>query len=151
MTGLVTLVVRLWRIIVGGLMLAVVVLTVSQVFARYVLNSSIIWAEEANRLLYVWVILLAAAGADHMRIGLIADKPRLRPALARLGVIAGVAALGLVVWGGWTMHAVFGSDRYLTLGISKSWYFWAAILGGSFWAVVLVWRSLTPPREEPGV
>ncbi|WP_299739919.1 TRAP transporter small permease subunit [uncultured Roseobacter sp.] len=147
MAGLVNLVVRLWRITVGGLMLAVVVLTVSQVFARYVLNSSIIWAEEANRLLYVWVILLAAIGADHMRIGLVADKPRLRPVLAQVGVIAGVAALGLVVWGGWTMNAVFGSDRYVTLGLSKAWYFWAAIAGGAAWAVVLLWRSFLPEKE----
>ncbi|NIA72070.1 TRAP transporter small permease subunit [Pelagibius litoralis] len=129
-------------------MLAVVVLTVSQVFARYVLNSSIIWAEEANRLLYVWVILLAAVGADHMRIGLIADKPRLRPVLAQFGVIAGIAALGLVVWGGWTLNAVFSSDRYVTLGLSKSWYFSAALIAGVAWAIVLIWRNFSL-QEDP--
>lgn len=138
---------RLWRIAVGGLMLVVVLLTLSQVFARYVLNSSIIWAEEANRFLYVWVILLAAVGADHMRIGLIADQERFRKWLTPLALIAGILALGLVAWGGWTLRQTFVHDRYVTLGLSKGWYFLAAVVGGALWAIVLVWRSLEPKKD----
>lgn len=149
MNAIKTHAVRLWRIAVGALMLAVVLLTLGQVFARYVLNSSIIWAEEANRFIYVWVILLAAVGADHMRIGLIADKERLRRALGLFGLVAGLTALCLLVWGGWTLRQTFTFDRYVTLGLSKGWYFLAAVVGGTLWAIALVWRSFQPEDDRP--
>lgn len=131
----------LWRITAGGLLLAVVLITLAQVFARYVLNSSIVWSEELNRLLYVWAILVAAAGAEHMRIGLIADRPRLFRPLAVVGAAAGLGALALIAWGGFQLFNRFGLDRYTTLDLSKSWYFAAAIVGAGLWAVALVWRA----------
>jgi len=145
-----TIVVRLWRITVGGLLLAVTALTVTQVVARYGFNSSLTWSEELNRLLYVWMILLAAAGADHMRIGLIADRPRFSVPFRWFGAIAAAAALVLLVWGGWRLQAMFAFDRYTTLDLSKSWYFAAAIAGGSLWLVASLFaaaRGKTVPED----
>lgn len=49
------------RIIVGGLFGAIVVLTIAQVFFRFVLDSPLIWSEELSRLFLVWVTFLGAA------------------------------------------------------------------------------------------
>jgi len=49
------------RIIVGVMFLAIVVLTLAQVFARYVLDSPLLWSEELARLLLVWVVFLGSA------------------------------------------------------------------------------------------
>ena len=49
------------RIIVGLMFLVIVVLTLAQVFARYVLDSPLLWSEELVRLLLVWVVFLGSA------------------------------------------------------------------------------------------
>ena len=136
-----TLPTRLWRVATGGLMLAVTLITLAQVFSRYVLNSSLVWGEELTRLLYVWLLLLAAAGAQHMRIGLIADSPRFKKPFARFGAVCGALTLGLVIWGGWKLQAMFAFDRYTTLDLSKTWYFAAAIVGGALWSIAMLYRA----------
>lgn len=77
-----------------------------------------------------------------MRIGLLADRPRCFVPLGWLAVFIGAATLGFLVWGGWQLQAMFAFDRYTTLGLSKIWYFAAAIVGCAIWALALVWRGL---------
>ncbi|WP_108660202.1 TRAP transporter small permease [Acuticoccus kandeliae] len=133
----------------GGLLLAVTVLAVVQVFARYVLNDSIVWGEEMIRLLYVWLVLVAATAAPHMRIGLLADAATgvLGFVLASVRVAIMIALLLLLVRGALTLNASFGGDRYVTLGITKSWYWSGAIVCGILWIVLLV-TGLLSRREE---
>jgi TRAP-type C4-dicarboxylate transport system permease small subunit len=52
---------RLMRFLAGTSMLAIVVIMVVQVFARYVLNASLIWAEELCRYILVWRPISAAS------------------------------------------------------------------------------------------
>jgi len=47
--------------IVGILLGAVFVLLVSQVYFRYVMNSSLSWSEEAARYLTIWIVFLGVA------------------------------------------------------------------------------------------
>ena len=120
----------------GALLLAAVTLLgIAQVVARYGFNSSLVWSEEAIRLLYVWLVLVAAASAPHMRIGLVADRLS-GPAAAALGVartMVMLALLALLVHGALTLNASFGSDRYVALGLSKSWYWTGAVVGALLW------------------
>lgn len=141
MNRLINIATRLWRVVTGGLMLAITLITLAQVFSRYILNTSLIWSEELNRLLYVWLLMLAAAGAQHMRIGLIADTPRFKSAFDRIAAIFGALTLGLVIYGGWKLQAMFAFDRYTTLDLSKTWYFAAAVVGGAIWAVAMLYRA----------
>lgn len=100
---------RLSRLVRGfaclGL-LAMSVIIVWQVFARYVLNASPAWAEQAALLLMIWYVLLATAAgvreAFHIRIAAFADA--LVPRARRLVVICAhlvVAGFGLamLLWG----------------------------------------------------
>ena len=121
----------------SALLLAVVVcLGIAQVASRYLLGSSIIWSEEAIRLLYVWMILVAAANAQHMQITFLDDYlgPRTTVLVQALRTAIVLAALALLVWGAWKLNASFGRDRYVALGISKSWYWMAGVVGGLLWA-----------------
>lgn len=137
---------RLWRIAIALLLFGVVALTISQVFARYVLNDSIVWAEEATRLLYVWMIMIAAIGSSHMRIGLIDDSERFKWFFSSISLIGALVALGLIGWGGWKLATLFSFDRYVTLDLSKSWYFAAAIVGAILWMIVMMWRYIARIR-----
>ena len=53
------------RIFAGTSMLAIVVIMIVQVFARYVLNASLIWAEELCRYILVWQSFLLIGIAYH--------------------------------------------------------------------------------------
>lgn len=141
---------RIFHTVSGGLLLAVVVLTLAQVAARYVFNFSLVWSGELNRLLYVWMILVAAIGASHMRIGLIAD--RLEGMVGRVVrafvTLIGCSVLGLVVYGGWRLQTMFALDRYIGLDLSKRYYFLAAVVAGSLWGLTLIWRTIRN-QDEP--
>ena len=131
------------------LLAAVTVLGIAQVVARYGFNASLVWSEEAIRLLYVWLVLVAAAGAPHMRIGLIADRLR-GPAATALGLLrtlATLAILALLVRGALTLNASFGSDRYVTLALSRFWYWTGAVVGNLLWMGTTV-TDLLARRDE---
>ena len=53
------------RLLAGTSMLAIVVIMVVQVFARYVLNASLIWAEELCRYILIWQSFLLIGIAYH--------------------------------------------------------------------------------------
>ena len=129
------------------LLAAVTTLGIAQVVARYAFNASLVWSEEAIRLLYVWLVLVAAASAPHMRIGLVADRLR-GPAALVLGAartLVMLALLGLLVHGALTLNASFGADRYVTLGLSKSWYWTGAVVGALLWMGTIVTGLLAGP------
>lgn len=77
-----------------------------QVFARYVLNASPSWAEQAALLLMIWYVLFAAAAGVreqfHIRISAFAGKlpEQLQRATAVMAhAIVGVFGLAMLKWG----------------------------------------------------
>lgn len=77
-----------------------------QVFARYVLNESPAWAEQAALLLMIWYVMLAAAAGVregfHIRIGLLENalQPRGRRLIKTLSnTIVAVFGLAMIIWG----------------------------------------------------
>lgn len=130
------------------LLAAVTALGVAQVVARYGFNASLVWSEEAIRLLYVWLVLVGAAGASHMRIGLLADRARgpAATALSLMRTLVTLALLALLVHGALTLNDRFGSDRYVTLGLTRSWYWTGAVVGALLWMGTVVTGLLAGRR-----
>ena len=122
------------------LLAAVTILGIAQVIARYVFNASLVWSEELIRLLYVWLVLVAATTAPHMRVGLVADAATgwLGAGLRVFRTLVVVALLVVLIQGALTLNASLGSDRYVTLGITKSWYWSGTIVCGVLWIVTLL-------------
>jgi TRAP-type C4-dicarboxylate transport system permease small subunit len=87
-------------------LLAMSVIIAWQVFARYALNASPAWAEQAALLLMIWYVLFAAAAGVregfHIRIAafvdLLAPGPR-RLVLIAAHLLVGAFGLAMVVWG----------------------------------------------------
>ena len=92
---------HLIEIPVALLVLAEVVILFSGIFARYVLNTPLIWSDELASLLFLWLAMLGAAVAfrrgEHMRMTALVSKasPRTR---AFLEVFAVTAALAFLVF-----------------------------------------------------
>ncbi len=151
--------------VVGGVALVVLLaVTVAEVFWRYVLNDSLLWAEDISTMSLTVVVAAAVAyGAregSHVCVNLIArfagrGVTRITDAVARLlGVaVAGVAAYALFVHGscGLPCGAVTGSVSiphtpfYYVLGGSLAAY--GLLLASQLLLGLAVWNAEDP--NEP--
>lgn len=84
---------RSLEITLGFLVLGVVFCVVANVFGRFVLNYSYVWAEELSRLLFVWLVLLGAGlgslNNEHVAVTFFKDlaPPPIRRAFGFLSVL----------------------------------------------------------------
>ena len=118
-----------------GLLIMTAIIAI-QVFARYVLNASPAWAEQAALLLMIWYVFIAAAAGVregfHIRIAVFADN---LPGRVRHVVL--IAAHLVVVTFGIAM-AIFGVELARetwqhvipTLGISRGYAYVPIALSG---------------------
>ena len=123
-----------WFASIGLLIMTAII--AMQVFARYVLNDSPAWAEQAALLLMIWYVFIAAAAGVregfHIRIAIVADS---LPPKVRHPVIL-IAHLVVVAFG--ISMAVFGVEltqetwRHVipTLGISRGYAYLPIALSG---------------------
>ena len=131
---------------VAAILLAMVsLLVVAQVLVRYVFSGSLVWSEELTRLLFVWMVMIAAARAEPMRITLLVDlfPRRVRALVHFLGELLVFALTLLLAYGAWGMIDLTEFDTYTALGISVRWLYSALLVGSALWllgSVVLLRR-----------
>ena len=140
-----TLIARLARLpdIVAAALLAVVTLLITaQVLVRYALGGSLVWSEELTRLLFVWLVLIAAATAPPMQVNLFVDRlsPRLAALIRLLSELLVLALTLVLVYGAWGMMDLTQFDTYTALEISVRWLYLALFLGGGLWVMGSVAR-----------
>lgn len=89
------------------LLAGMVIVTFTQVVARYVFNSGAIWALELTTFLFAWLVILGISYGIrvHSHIGVDALVKLFPPAgqkgFGLLAVLAGVAYAGLLLYGAW--------------------------------------------------
>jgi TRAP-type C4-dicarboxylate transport system permease small subunit len=120
----------------------------AQVFWRYVLGSSLFWAEPASVMLMGWFIFLGAAvgvkEGYHLSfdVGLMVVPESWRPWFHSLSDLV-VAAFGFgMAWFGWQLAAKAASGFIPGLGISRIWDFAPVIGGGVLLVLFSVERIL---------
>ncbi len=129
-----------------------------QVFARYVLNASPAWAEQAALLLMIWYVMFAAAAGVregfHIRIGVFesALPPVAQKWVRTAGhVFVGLFGLSMVAWGTELTLATWAHD-IPTLGLPRGVAYvpmplsGALIVAFSVEHVIALWRG----HEVPG-
>lgn len=123
-----------WFAGIGLLVMTAII--AAQVFARYVLNNSPAWAEQAALLLMIWYVFIAAAAGVregfHIRIAVFADSlpQKLRHFVLLVGHIV-VVAFGIAM-------AYFGVELSMatwqhvipTLGISRGYAYIPIAISG---------------------
>ena len=148
-----TLLLRLPDTLAAVLLFVITVLITAQVLVRYAFGGSLVWSEELTRLLFVWMVLVAAVTAPRMQVDFLVDllPPRLR-ALQRILVEFVVMGLTIIlIQGAWGMMDLRQFDIYIALGISVSWVYLSLFLAGFAWllrslaTVVAQWRVLSDP------
>ena len=116
---------------------ALMVFTVTAaVFARYVLNDSIVWAEELARYLFVWVSFLGGGlgvgtnihvGVDSL-VELFAKRPRLVVQIVMELMIVGFTCA--LIWAGTEFTAFGMKSDALLLPIPMGYVYLAVPVGG---------------------
>jgi TRAP-type C4-dicarboxylate transport system permease small subunit len=133
--GLVRRINRLTEIVVIIQFAVMVAVVVAAVFARYVLNDSIVWAEELARYLFVWVSFLGGGlgvGTNiHVGVDSFVDRMPPRPKLVvqistELMIVVFTAVL---IWVGAQFTAFGMNSRALLLPISVGYVYLAAPVG----------------------
>lgn len=143
-----------WTIVV---LVAVMVAVVSaQVFMRYALNSSIGWADEVSRLMFVWSIFLAIPLGIKLgvHIGIemfVSPLPaRFRDVLARAMALVSAAIMALVCYEAAVISWEQWDELMASVDASAAWFLVALVLGGAHSALHLLWIALAgpPPVDE---
>ena len=117
-----------------GLFAAMFIVFLVQITARFGFNRPLPWTDELAVILYVWVILWAAAlmvpAREHVVFDLLynACSPRVRRAMRLLGslMIGGLAAWGLP--GAWDYVNFMAREGTPVLGWSFRWVFMPFVL-----------------------
>lgn len=131
----------------GGLFLTLFIVFVIQVTARFGFNKPLAWTDEAAVILYIWVILWAAAFVvperEHVVFDLVWNSVgrRARQAMQIVGnlLIGGLALYGMPA--SWDYVHFMAREGTPVLGVSFMWVFFpfvlllAALVVRSGWAI----------------
>lgn len=136
-----------------ALVLMTLIITV-QVFGRYVLNASPVWAEQAALLILIWCVFIAAAAGIregfHIRIAAVVDRlpNRLRgPTNLASNTVVAFFGVAMIVFGvelaSATWHHVIP-----TLGIPRGFAYIPISVSGVLITLFSIERQFAPPRAE---
>lgn len=134
------------------LLVVVLALTTSQIVFRYVLGISMPWTEELTRLLFVWLVLIAASRTSHMTIDLVpnAIAPGRKRRVLEIGTtVVGILTLLVLIYYAFGLLEIVAYDRYTALGISVQYLYWAVIVGSVFWILTSVADLFVDRPSEP--
>lgn len=133
----------------------VCLLNFAQVFGRYMMGSSLSWAEELMRYSMVWVMMLGGTAAiyrgDHMAVDSLAGLPAGRNRHLIRSVLFGIAGAFcvLLVWYGWPAALANAQQSAAASGISMILPYLAIPIGATLMLVqiVLCWIVGFRPTE----
>lgn len=157
MTGVVTRFLRLLDLTAASavvMCMAVMVVVVSaQVFMRYVLNSSLDWADEISRLAFVSAVFMAIPlglreGA-HIGISILTQylPARQQDLLRRLLCLVAAVMLAIVFHKAALVAILTSSERLGTIRVTSSVFFIPIIIGIFHSLVHMIWLALGPAPD----
>ena len=139
------------NVIGGGLFLTLFIVFVIQITARFFFNKPMAWTDEAAVILYVWVILWAAAVVvperEHVVFDLVWNSVSYRGRQA-MAIVGNLLVGGLALWGipgCWDYVHFMAREGTPVLGLSFMWVFLpfvfllAALAIRSAWAI---WNAI---------
>lgn len=138
--------------------LVVVVVTV-EVFFRYVLSSSIFFANELARLMFVWGIFLgfplALSRGRHVGIQLVdaVVSPRIGRQVIRIGALLGAGLLGFMAWKTVDVMLFNWDQRMNTMPVTAGLFYVPIVTGlavGSLYLLVLAAHGVRALVDDGG-
>jgi TRAP-type transport system small permease protein len=154
---------KLWRAYVGAIetfclagITTIMIVSAMQVFARYVLHSSLFWSEELMRYAMLWVVA-AGAGISFSRgqflgMRMLVDQlpPMWRRAADIISAVLMLIFLGFVLWFGFKLSWGTRLQTAVALNISMFWIHVSVVAGAALLALHVAMNELLGlGREVP--
>jgi TRAP-type transport system small permease protein len=146
---------------VGAVVIAIMALMVAivtaQVFFRYMLNSSIDWAEEVSRLCFVWTIFLsiplALARGGHIVMELVLNRigPARRNILYRSMSVLSVGLMALVAYDAMKLTIENWDEEIPAIGLSGGLFFLPVAIGAAHSILHLIDIALSGEPRRRGI
>jgi TRAP-type transport system small permease protein len=139
--------------ITGAMLLVIVLLTITQVFSRYVINSPLTWTDEVCQLLLVWAAFLGSAVGvkrdSHLKIDF--GKTVLPASVRRLSILFVNAlvlavALSMIIYG-WEFYMKTGNDNSTSLGFSRNLFYLPIPVSGVLMTLSLIPATIRAIRD----
>lgn len=120
------------KVVIGGSMAAIVLITLAAVWWRYVLNAPLSWIEQVSNMLFIWITFIGAAILYRQQLHIAVDLfVGMLPARFKTGVYWLIELLNLTF-----IVVLFVSSLKLTidvlpnttgaLDITPAWYYFSA-------------------------
>jgi TRAP-type C4-dicarboxylate transport system permease small subunit len=143
------------RFIVGGSILAIVIITVVAVWYRYVLNAPLAWTEQVSRILFVWSVFAGAAVLYRSVLHIIIDMFVLMLPAGGQRVLFWINHAMMFLVG--VMMLVYGlqitmgtwSQTFGALEISPASFYAAGPYCGALILAFWLEKTLDPARRDP--
>ncbi|MCK6211483.1 TRAP transporter large permease subunit [Georgenia sp. EYE_87] len=137
------------------LLIAMVTLSIVQVFMRYVLGAPLAWPEEMSRWAFLWLVMLGCVTVtrtgSHIRMSMFVHllPVRARPYTDLLGIALSAASLALI---GYLGIGLLGETTGLSIsgGVSYRWLY-LALPVGAFLSLLNLLRSDVARVRRPAV
>lgn len=146
---------RLGRIIVGGSLAGIVVITCMAVWYRYVLDAPLSWTEQVSRILFVWSVFVGAAVLYRLMLHIAIDMfalmlpARARTVLFWINQSLILATAILMLWFGLEISIGTLDQTFGALEISPATFYFAAPACGAL--IILFWieKVVDPSKRDP--
>jgi len=143
-----------FRVISGILFVAIVALTILQVFCRFVLGSPLIWSEEVVRLFLVWLTFLGAAvlcwDGKHLNVDVLFIKihPRARQWVRVFNRTVALGFLGILVYYSIPLVMIDHMTTMSAFDVPASVVRVPATIGGGLMIFYIILRWVYRSRRE---
>lgn len=146
---------QLSRVIIGGSILAIVLITLVAVWYRYALDAPVSWSEQVCRILFVWSVFAGAAVLYRQMLHIAIDMFVVMLPKPVQGVVFWVNQLLMLISA--ILLFVYGlrisldnmGQTFGALDITPSWFYFAAPYCGLLMILFFVEKLLDPARREP--
>jgi TRAP-type C4-dicarboxylate transport system permease small subunit len=141
--------------VLTALGLAATLIMFGNAVLRYLLGSSLIWAEEVIRIVFVWAMFVAITGAffrnEHIGFDNLIKKggvPQLVHRVVYALCLLGVGAI--LAFEGYRYNAMTGDVPLAATDLPTALFMWPGIASGAVWAVLGLYRLARLAMEPFG-
>ncbi|MRX49394.1 TRAP transporter small permease subunit [Paracoccus sp. S-4012] len=134
---------------------AILAVGILQVFARYVMHSSLFWSEEFMRYMMLWIVALGA-GVSYSRgqflgMRMVVEKlpPPLRRAADLVSAVLVLVFLAVVIWHGLKFSWGTRLQSAVALNVSMFWVHVSVVAGCVLLAIHVALNELFGVAREP--
>lgn len=143
------------KLLIGGAMAAIVLITLAAVWWRYVLNAPIAWIEQVSNMLFVWIVFIGSAILYRQRLHIAVDMfvlmlpERLRPVSFWLVELLNLSFIVVLFVYSLKLSIDVLPNTTGALDITPAYYYFAAPISCAMMILFFFEKIVDPSKRVP--